>query len=230
MGCLASSSDADVPWQDMACETFLKICQRCKHQFVKHQQQEQGPFIDQLLIGSSTVADIGSTIADLEPHQVNMFYEAVGYIVSAEHVPQRRDDIIRELFKLPNTRWMEIIAAAMANPALLQEQETMRHIAKILQINVRVASSLGPSYMLQLATIYERMLQVYKMYSEAISAAVATNPLSAKTSGVRLMRAVKVGELHTTWAFLFPFFVVLFGFDCIFCFGWCVHILAFSFE
>lgn len=54
----------------MACETFLKICQRCKHQFVKAQPQEQGPFIDQLLMGSSTVADIGSTIADLEPHQV----------------------------------------------------------------------------------------------------------------------------------------------------------------
>ena len=34
-------------------------------------------------------------------------------------------------------------------------------------------------------------LQVYKMYSEQISQAVAANPLSAKTSGVRLMRAVK---------------------------------------
>lgn len=61
--------------QDMACETFLKICQRCKQQFVKHQPQEQSPFIDQLLIGSSTVADIGSTIADLEAHQVrNSFW------------------------------------------------------------------------------------------------------------------------------------------------------------
>mmetsp|Transcript_33911 Transcript_33911/g.66171 ORF Transcript_33911/g.66171 Transcript_33911/m.66171 type:complete len:1090 (+) Transcript_33911:310-3579(+) len=177
--------------QDMACETFLKICQRCKHQFVKHQPQEQGPFIDQLLMGSTTVADIGSTIADLEPHQVNMFYEAVGYIVASEHGPQRRDEIIVALFKLPNARWMEIINAAMSNPQLLQNQDTMRNIAKVLQINVRVASSLGPSYMLQLGTIYERMLQVYKMYSEAISAAVVTNPMSAKTSGVRLMRAVK---------------------------------------
>jgi exportin-1 len=35
--------------QDMACETFLKICQRCKHQFVKHQPQEHSPFIEQLV-------------------------------------------------------------------------------------------------------------------------------------------------------------------------------------
>lgn len=94
---------------------------------------------------------------------------------------------------------MEIIGAAVTNPALLQEQDTMRNIAKVLQINVRAASSLGPSYMLQLATIYERMLQVYKMYSEAISAAVAQNSLSAKTSGVRLMRAVKVSRICFLW-------------------------------
>ncbi len=36
----------------------------------------------------------------------------------------------------------------------------MRNIAKILQINVRVATSLGNPYILQLASIYERMLQV----------------------------------------------------------------------
>ncbi len=32
-------------------------------------------------------------------------------------------------------------------------------IAKILQINVRVSSSLGHPYIIQLAAIYERMLQ-----------------------------------------------------------------------
>jgi hypothetical protein len=34
-----------------------------------------------------------------------------------------------------------------------------RSIAKILQINVRVSSSLGHPYIIQLAAIYERMLQ-----------------------------------------------------------------------
>eukprot|EP00960_Hanusia_phi_P076603 768584-Hanusia_phi.AAC.3 len=178
--------------QDMACETFLKICQRCKQQFVKHQPQEPAPFIDQLLIGPhSTVADIGSTIADLEAHQINMFYEAVGYIVAAELTPERRDQIVQVLFKIPNQRWTQIIGSAMQDPNLLQQQETMREIAKILQINVRVSSSLGNPYIIQLEYIFERMLQVYKMYSEQISSAVVGNPLSAKTSGVRLMRAVK---------------------------------------
>ena len=178
--------------QDMACETFLKICQRCKHQFVKHQPQEQAPFIDQLLVGPhQTVADIGATIQDLEAHQQNMFYEAVGCIVAAETDPERRNKIVVELFKLPNGRWQAKIERAIMEPAFLLEQDTMREIAKILQINVRVSSSLGTPYITQLGSIYERMLQVYKMYSEQISSAVAGNALSAKTSGVRLMRAVK---------------------------------------
>ena len=176
----------------MACETFLKICQRCKHQFVKHQPQEQAPFIDQLLVGPhQTVADIGATIQDLEAHQQNMFYEAVGCIVAAETDPERRNKIVVELFKLPNGRWQAKIERAIMEPAFLLEQDTMREIAKILQINVRVSSSLGTPYITQLGSIYERMLQVYKMYSEQISSAVAGNALSAKTSGVRLMRAVK---------------------------------------
>ena len=55
-----------------------------------------------------------------------MFYEAVGCIVSAEPSQPKRDEIIQELFRLPNSRWMEIIGLAMQDPSQLQNQETMR--------------------------------------------------------------------------------------------------------
>ena len=58
--------------------------------------------------------------------QVNMFYEAVGCIVSAEPNQPKRDEIIQELFRLPNSRWLEIIGLAMQDPSQLQNQETMR--------------------------------------------------------------------------------------------------------
>lgn len=31
--------------QDMACDTFLKICQKCKRRFIQLQMTENGPFI-----------------------------------------------------------------------------------------------------------------------------------------------------------------------------------------
>ncbi len=50
--------------QDMACDTFLKICNKCRRKFVVLQLQEREPFISELL---NTLFE---TIHDLQPHQV----------------------------------------------------------------------------------------------------------------------------------------------------------------
>ena len=55
-----------------------------------------------------------------------MFYEAVGCIVSAEQNAAKRDEIIQELFRLPNARWLEIIGLAMQDPTQLHNHDTMR--------------------------------------------------------------------------------------------------------
>ena len=66
--------------QDMACDTFLKITIKCKRKFVITQVGEHEPFVEELLRG------LTNTIRDLEPHQVHIFYEAVGHMVSSEPV------------------------------------------------------------------------------------------------------------------------------------------------
>ena len=50
--------------QDMACDTFLKICNKCRRKFVMLQLQEREPFIAELL------NNLFETIHDLQPHQV----------------------------------------------------------------------------------------------------------------------------------------------------------------
>jgi len=49
--------------QDMACETFLKICGKCRRKFVVTQLGESEPFVAELLAG------LADTIRDLEAHQ-----------------------------------------------------------------------------------------------------------------------------------------------------------------
>lgn len=51
-------------FQDMACDTFIKIAQKCRRQFVQIQVGEVMPFIDELLV------NINSIICDLQPQQV----------------------------------------------------------------------------------------------------------------------------------------------------------------
>lgn len=50
--------------QDMACDTFIKIAQKCKRHFVTIQVGEAVPFIDEIL------ASISSIICDLNNQQV----------------------------------------------------------------------------------------------------------------------------------------------------------------
>lgn len=50
--------------QDMACDTFIKIAQKCKRHFVLVQVGEAMPFVEEILSTISTI------ICDLQPQQV----------------------------------------------------------------------------------------------------------------------------------------------------------------
>jgi len=54
--------------QDMACDTFIKISQKCRKHFVVYQVGEVVPFIEEIL------TMMPSIIADLTPQQVPFFF------------------------------------------------------------------------------------------------------------------------------------------------------------
>ncbi|KAK9807779.1 hypothetical protein WJX72_008954 [[Myrmecia] bisecta] len=189
--------------QDMACETFLKICHKCKRKFVILQVGESEPFICELLTGLTAI------IQDLETHQIHMFYEAVGLMIAADSDPKRREEYLTRLMAPPNATWRDIIEQAKQTPEILKQTEVIRNVQNILQTNVSVCSALGRPFLPQttiapdmmnvyvpflpqMSLIYVDMLNVYKMYSELISSQIATGgPHAARTSVVKLMRAVK---------------------------------------
>ncbi len=55
--------------QDMACDTFLKIAQKCRRKFVILQIGEALPFIEEIL------ATLPQIISDLEAQQVHIYGE-----------------------------------------------------------------------------------------------------------------------------------------------------------
>ncbi|KAK9862358.1 hypothetical protein WJX84_007629 [Apatococcus fuscideae] len=177
--------------QDMACETFTKLCSKCKRKFVVSQVGEVEPFLSELL------NNLVNIIQDLETHQIHMFYEAVGLIIGAEMDAKRRAEYLARLMQPPNHTWHTIIEQARGNQEVLRQQEVIRNVQIVLQSNVSVCSSLGHPFSSQLSLIFVDMLSVYKMYSELISAAVASGgPHAARTSHVKLMRSVKKSSLR----------------------------------
>ncbi len=88
----------------MACDTFLKISQKCKGKFVVVQPGEFRMFISELC------EHLGEVISELEPHQIQTFYEAAGCMISAHPDPAAREELVGHLLALPNTVWAKYVA------------------------------------------------------------------------------------------------------------------------
>lgn len=172
--------------QDMACDTFIKITNKCKKHFVAKQQLEAEPFIVEIIRNIQTITE------DLLPQQVHTFYEACGIIVSAEPKKEARDDLLSDLMALPNVAWNAIVQTAAADPELLSNNETVKIIANIIKTNVAVCKAMGPGFYSQLGLMYLDMLSLYTAVSGMISNAVAKEGIIAtKTPKVRGLRTIK---------------------------------------
>ncbi|XP_011502636.1 PREDICTED: exportin-1 [Ceratosolen solmsi marchali] len=172
--------------QDMACDTFIKIALKCRRHFVTVQLGEAMPFIDEILSTISTI------ICDLQTQQVHTFYEAVGYMIGTQTDAVMQEHLIEKYMLLPNQVWDEIINQAAKNVEVLKDQEAVKQLASILKTNVRACKALGHPYMIQLGRIYLDMLNVYKVMSENISAAIALNgEMVMKQPLIKSMRVVK---------------------------------------
>jgi len=185
--------------QDMACDTFLKIANKCKRKFVTLQADEPSPFICEL------VDSLPNIISDLEPHQVQAFYEAVGCMLSdrGPSVTIDRAGLLSKLMDLPNRTWRAIMDQANKNVESIIEPNTIKEIIKILKCNNRVCHAVGPLFTNQLQTFFLDMLNVYKVYSERISAAITQQgAIATQMSLIRTMRSAKKEVLRLLITFI----------------------------
>mmetsp|Transcript_24446 Transcript_24446/g.36925 ORF Transcript_24446/g.36925 Transcript_24446/m.36925 type:complete len:1073 (-) Transcript_24446:298-3516(-) len=183
--------------QDMACDTFLKIANKCKRKFVTLQSDETSPFICEL------VDQLPTIISDLQPHQIQAFYEAVGCMLSDRGVKLDRTALLSRLMDLPNQTWRSIMDRANANVDSLIDPPAIREIIKILKCNTRVCGSVGSLFTNQLQTFFMDMLNVYKVYSERISAAITQQgEIATQMSLVRSMRSAKKEVLRLLITFI----------------------------
>lgn len=172
--------------QDMACDTFIKISQKCRRHFVLQQSQEVMPFIDEIL---NTLDKITS---DLSPAQIHTFYEAIGYMISAQPNRAAQERLIAKAMQSPNQYWDNIMQQANQSLENLDNPDNLKVMASVLKTNVAACGSIGPGFFSQLGRIYLDLLGVYKAVSQLISESVVKQgPVALRTPRVRQMRTVK---------------------------------------
>ncbi|EDV20281.1 uncharacterized protein TRIADDRAFT_51014 [Trichoplax adhaerens] len=182
--------------QDMACDTFIKIAQKCRPHFIHVQSAEVMPFIETIL------NDLSSIICDLQPQQVQTFYEAVGYMISAQPDKVVMERLIEKLMSLPNSSWDTILNEASKNPDILKDPENLKTIYSILKTNGRACKSIGHDFIVQLRRNYLEMLNLYSTLGESILSCVATRGEAAvKEPVIKTMRAIKkeILKLISKW-------------------------------
>ncbi|KAJ3820851.1 CRM1 C terminal-domain-containing protein [Lentinula raphanica] len=172
--------------QDMACDTFIKIAQKCRRHFVMQQSGEQEPFIDEILRLLHRIT------VDLSPLQVHTFYEAVGYMISAQPNKPLQEKLIAKLMDMPNNAWDSLMAQAAQNMDVLANTENIKILSNVLKTNVSACTSIGSFYLPQIGRIFLDMLGLYKAVSGIISETIAKEGVIAtKTPKVRQLRTVK---------------------------------------
>ncbi|GAA5946562.1 hypothetical protein JCM3775_002139 [Rhodotorula graminis] len=184
--------------QDMACDTFIKIAQKCRRHFVMQQSGETEPFIDDILRNLERIT------GDLSPLQIHTFYEAVGYMISAQPNKPQQELLIANLMAAPNSAWDQLMQQAHERGAeILSDPDNIKILSNILKTNTAACSSIGTFFLPQLARIYMDLLGLYTAVSGIISATTAEQGLIAtKTPKVRGLRTIKkevlklVGETY----------------------------------
>lgn len=182
--------------QDMACDTFIKIANKCKRHFVIQQPGESEAFIDEI------VRTMRKITCDLSPQQIHTFYEACGYMISAQGHKNTQERLISELMSLPNAAWDQIIQSAHQDPNILQSAETIKVIGNIMKTNVAACSSIGSYFYPQIGRIYMDMLTMYRASSTLIDEAVQREGnIATKMPKVRGLRTIKkeILKLITTY-------------------------------
>jgi exportin-1 len=180
----------------MACDTFLKISQKCKRKFMTLQAEESQPFILTL------ISDLGRHIKDLQTHQIQSFYESAACMLSDKgpSITLPREEVIVMLMDIPNQNWRLIMNKGSQNIQYLFSIEVIKEISRILKINMRVCASVGSLFIHQLSIIFLDILNIYKLFTEQINQAILSQgEIAVKLTVYKSMRGVKsdILELFT---------------------------------
>ncbi|KAG8831327.1 Karyopherin transporter [Serendipita sp. 399] len=156
--------------QDMACDTFIKITQKCRRHFVMLQAQESEPFIDEIL------RKLPAITVDLSPQQIHTFYEAVGYMISAQPNKPVQEKLIQKLMELPNSAWDALMLQASSNVDVLSNPDNVKVLNNVIKTNVAACLIATKTPKIRgLRTIKKEILKLMETYIKKAEEAESVN-------------------------------------------------------
>lgn len=180
---------------EMSCNTFLKIAQTCKEEFVViHTLEEIGPnkppetepYLNEIIRKIPTETSL------LEPPLKLIYYESVGHLISAVTNPVDVEILLTNTLQDHWITWKEIIDNAQTNESILKNDECLITLSYILKVHQRIALAVKQNFTPALAKIYLEMIHLYTYYSDLMTKAVQANgPKALWDSTLKKMKTVR---------------------------------------
>ena len=180
----------------MACETYLKIAQKCKEEFVKLQPSEEEPYV------CVVIRTLSHESVLLEQHQKLIFFEAVGHMVSEEPNLEMRGVLLTKLMEELDLHWKEIMQETFRDVLYLKMLPVIKDIDFYIRVNQAVASTVGHIYYAYLGNNYNDILNVYKFYSALISEQLKAGASMEMDAAVKTLKVIRKNILKLIQTFV----------------------------
>jgi exportin-1 len=161
--------------KDMACESFLRICQVCACEYVVlHESTGQREvFLYEM------IRLMPETISDLENHQKFVYYEAVGHCLAAVRSEFDLEQHLSASLLLLNQQWQRLYVSISQDASSFYNLEVMRGLAFVLKSWERVAGALGHFFYLHLGKFYSQVSEIYSLSSIFVGNQVMQSGINA---------------------------------------------------
>ncbi|KAI0230219.1 Karyopherin transporter [Massospora cicadina] len=179
--------------QDMACDTFMQICQSCKRHFVMTYPGEDIPYVNHI------VENLPIITCDLTPQQTESVLEACGLLVASHPDPACQKDLLAILMQNTNCEYVELTRDSQ----LLENNDKVKLLGHCLKANTAACRSVGPAFVGQLSHLFSDLLVLFEACSKSINQCiVAQGPVAVRTPKVRNLRVVRKETLRLLEAYI----------------------------
>lgn len=190
---------------EMACNTLLKIAKNLKEEFVTLHQGRNGVVTDKEPYICTIINNISETLSKMDLARQFDFYEAIGYMISAEQNEQTKIGYLISASRDLEREW-KLIQENISNKEFLENPETASHISIFIRINTKFCQAIGPSYKLYFERCFMGIDMIYCNYQQLALEMLQKHGITALDySQMKKYRGVRkdILELLTTFVAAF---------------------------
>lgn len=190
---------------EMACNTLLKISKNLNAEFVTLHQNRNGNVIEKDPYIITIINNISETLSKMDLARQFDFYEAIGYMISAEQNEQTKIGYLISASRDLEREWRHI-QENVNNKNFLENPDTASHISIFIRINTKFCQAIGPSYRLYFERCFMGIDVIYGNYQQLALEMLQKQGVQAlEYSQMKKYRGVRkdVLELLTTFVAAF---------------------------